>query len=282
MLKIKYNYDISNVSYIKVGGKVKLYIETDELECIKKILKVNKRIKYIGNTSNIFFSFYYCDYIFIKYINKTIIIDKYLEIGSSVSIKYLSSYLANKGISGFEKLEGIPCTLGGGIRNNISCFNQCISTNLVELVVLNEFLKIITLKKEEIVFLYHQTILKYKNILIIKAKFTIVFQDKNILLENKKKVELLRRQTQPHNKLTLGSTFKHYTIVKIPFLIEQLNLKGKKMGNSMISNIHSNFIEVTPKEKFENIISLIEETNRLLYNKLGYYIDLEIEKIRGN
>ena len=52
-------------------------------------------------------------------------------------------------------------------------------------------------------------------------------------------------------------------------------------NNSSISKIHSNFLEIGKKEKIENIIYLIEEANRLLYNKLGYYIDLEIEKIRG-
>ena len=66
----------------------------------------------------------------------------------------------------------------------------------------------------------------------------------------------------------------------VPKIIEELNLKGKKKGKSQISTIHSNFIEVGKNENYRNITSLIEETNQLLYNKLGYYIDLEIECIK--
>ena len=44
MIKIKYNYDISNISYIKVGGNVKVYIETDEVNVIQKILIITRKI----------------------------------------------------------------------------------------------------------------------------------------------------------------------------------------------------------------------------------------------
>ena len=111
MLKIKYNYLISNVSYIRVGGRVKIYIETDEIESIKKILKVNKKIKYIGNTSNIFFSFFNSEYIFIKYINKEFIMGKYITLGSSLSLNYVSNKLMENNLSGFEKISGIVTNL---------------------------------------------------------------------------------------------------------------------------------------------------------------------------
>ena len=86
--------------------------------------------------------------------------------------------------------------------------------------------------------------------------------------------------TQPYDKITLGSTFKKYDNICLPKLIEELNLKGTKINESKVSKIHSNFIEIGKYEKIENIIALIEVVNRLLYNKLGYYIELEIERIK--
>ena len=281
MLKIKYNFDISKVSYIKVGGKVKLYIETDEIETLKKIIKISKKIKYIGNTSNIFFCFDYNKYIFIKYINNKILIGEYLELGSSVSLKYLVPFLIENEISGFEKLGGIPCKIGGAIVNNISCFNQCITTNLVEILVMDDCGKINIIKKEELLFSHHHSSLQNKGILVLYSKFKIIRENRECLISRQKTVDNIRKTKQPYNKLTLGSTFKHYDDINVPLLIENLNLKGKKIDKAQISMVHSNFIEVTSNCNFENIISLIELTNRLLYNKLGYYIDLEIETIRG-
>ena len=167
MLRIKYNYDISQVSYIKVGGRVKLYIETDDISNVKKILKISKKIKYIGNTSNIFFSFYYSEYIFVKYINSKIIIDDFIYVGSSVSLKFLSNILVKNGIEGFEKLEGIPGLIGGSIVNNASCYNQQISEKLVNVTVLNELGEIQTFSKKMIDFTYHSSSLKDTNYLII-------------------------------------------------------------------------------------------------------------------
>ena len=281
MLKIKYNYDISNISYIKVGGRVKLYIETDEIEVIKKILKVSKKIKYIGNTSNIFFCFSYHTYIFIKYINRSIKIDEVIEVGSGLSLRYLINKLSEIGIGGMEKLIGIPCLVGGAIVNNVSSFNQEISTNLLDVLVMDLNGNIFILKKEDINFLYHYSSLVNLNFLIIKARFKIIKLDKILIKNNIIEVTKIRDKLQPHNKLTLGSTFRKYEDVCVPKVVEELNLKGFKIGKSEISRVHSNFIEVTPKSNYLNIISLIELTNRLLYNKLGYYIDLEIEQIRG-
>ncbi len=282
MFKIRYNYPISNVTYIKVGGKVKLYIETDELDIIKKILTVNKKIKYIGNASNIFFSFDYSDYIFIKYINKKIIINEYLELGSSVSIKYLSNKLTKEGIKGFEKLNGIPGLIGGSIVNNCSCFNQCISDNLCQLNILDNLGDEKILNKEDINFSYHYSSLRNKNYLIINARFNKILCSKDELEKDYLKSLKYRQMYQPISKLTLGSTFKKMENIIIPQIIENLGLKGKTKGKSKISQVHSNFIEIETNEKFRNIITLIEETNRILYNKLGYYIELEIELLRGN
>ena len=281
MIKIKYNYDISNISYIKVGGNVKVYIETDEVNVIQKILKITRKIKYIGNCSNIFFSFYYSDYIFIKYVNKSFIICKNMLIGSSLSLKFLSSNLIKKGISGFEKLEGIPGLIGGSIVNNASCYNQEISTLLIGINVLDEFGKEKYISKEEIIFSYHDSSLKNGNILILSAYFKIEYLNKEELIKEKEYVRTLRINSQPYDKITLGTTFKKIKDIVIPKVLEELNVKGMKKNLTCVSNKHSNFIEIGKKEKIENIIYLIEEVNRLLYNKLGYYIDLEIEKIRG-
>ena len=280
MLKIKYNILSSSFSFIGVGGKVKLYIETDDINVIKKILKVSKKIKYIGNTSNIFFSFFNSEYIYIKYINRDIRIDNFIELGSSLSLNYVSHKMINLGLEGFEKISSIPGYIGGSLVNNASCFNQCISDYLYKIICLDKYGNFIELYRNNIDFKHHFSSLRNDKILIIKAYFLKKFKSKEILKLEKEKCKEIRMISQPVNKLTLGSTFRKYDDICIPKLIEDLNLKGKTKGGYKISNIHSNFIEIGKGDNFLNILSLIEETNQLLYNKLGYYIDLEIERIK--
>lgn len=280
MLKIKYNYSIEHISYIKVGGKIKVYIETDDIEVVKKVLKVTKKIKYIGNTSNIFFCFKYCDYILLKYINTEIIIDELITLGSSLPLNYVSKKLMNLSIEGFEKLSGIPGFIGGSIVNNSSCYNQCISDNLHSLVILDETRNLLEIKKSDIVFSHHYSSLRNKNVLIICARFEKKYLPFEELNKKYQYAKENRINNQPYNKLTLGSTFKKYQNIVVPRIIEEMNLKGMKKGDTSISLKHSNFIEIGHKENFRNIISLIEEVNQLLYNKLGYYIELEIECIK--
>ena len=280
MFKIYYNFDISEISYIKVGGKVKLYIVTDEINIIRKILKINRNIKYIGNTSNIFFSFSYSDTIYIKYINNRFKIDNKVMVGSSLSIPFLIRKLLENNIGGFEKMIGIPASVGGALINNASSYFHSISDYLIEIIGMDINGKINKILKDEIQFNYHNSSLRNRDFLIICAFLKIQNFNKLICLENIDKVNKMRKKTQPHNKMTLGSIFVKDDRVIVPKILEELGVKGKKRNKTIISYIHSNFFEVEKDENFENITSLIEETNQLLYNKLGYYIDLEIERLK--
>ena len=212
---------------------------------------------------------------------KCIIIDNKLIVGSSLSLKYLSDLTSKMGIIGFEKLAGVPSCIGGSIVNNVSCFGQCITDYLSEIELLNLKGKTKILSKKDVDFSYHFSSLVNEGNLIVQCIFYITKTKINELIIERNRTNLIRQNSQPYDRLTLGSTFKKIEGVCVPQLIEKLNLKGTSINRSQVSKIHSNFIEIGNNEKIENIISLIELVNRLLYNKLGYYIDLEIELIRG-
>ena len=72
-------FNIKDVSYIKVGGFVKGYLETSDINKVKEIILKEKKIRFIGNTTNTLFSFDYSDTFFVKYLGKNIEIEAIID-----------------------------------------------------------------------------------------------------------------------------------------------------------------------------------------------------------
>lgn len=278
MLKIKYNFDSSQISFIKNGGKVKGYIECDDIDLLSKIIPYVKNYKYIGNTSNILFLFEKKDIYLIRYINRQfIVLPNKILMGSSLSLNRIYQNSLKYEFSGFDAIGLIPGFLGGAIINNASCFNQEISSFLDFIILMDQYGNIKKIDKKMIDFSYHKSSLESSN-LIICAVFNYHMISKNKLKESHARYFNIKKATQPLDKLTLGSLFSYNGKVCVPYILDHLGLKGFCIGNIKISEKHANFIEFHPNE-LENIRLLIEEVKMILYNNVSYYIDLEIEII---
>lgn len=82
-------FNIKNVSYIKVGGFVKGFLETSDINKVKEIILKEKKIRFIGNTTNTLFSFDYSDTFFVKYLGKNIEIeDDFIVCECGVSLSF--------------------------------------------------------------------------------------------------------------------------------------------------------------------------------------------------
>ena len=276
--KIKYNFFTNKISYIQVGGRTKGYIVTSSIELISFLMRYHFHIKYVGATSNLLFAFNYYDGYIVRYINANIeIIDKNLLVGSSVSLKHLSSFCLDNGIDGFNRIKGIPGLVGGSIVNNSSCFNESISDNLISIKCIDKKGEIISLKKESINFSYHKSSLK--DICILEAIFEIKYKNIEDSLIEQTHYEKLRKKLQPPPKNTLGSTFRRIENIKLPFIMEKLKIKTLGNDDVHVSPIHSNFLVIKRKISYEKVLSLIEEIREILYYNISYEIELEIEVV---
>ncbi len=275
MIKEYKDFPLNEISVIGIGGKAKSYFYTG---CIKDIIsKLNelydKNLKYkiIGNTSNILFDDMGFNGSIIKFTKENVIIkNDYIIIYSGARLSKANQILKEQNLGGLEYFVSIPANIGGAIVNNLSCFNHSISDNIISVRVYDiDNKKIKILKKEKCQFKYRNSLFKNKNYLIISVKFKKIKKSKESIIKLTKKYLKLKSSTQPLNEKSLGSVFlngKNYHSAK---LIDNLNLKGFKIGGAMISNLHSNFIinfNNATSSDYKNLISYIYNKVKKTYN----------------
>ena len=271
------NKSIKDFSYIKVGGMVdEIFIAKNEKEIIE-VIDNKSRIRIVGGGSKILFSF--------KQDHSSYLIDRNdfifekkdsLLIGGGTPLSKVGKYFENHSLKGFSALSTIPGRIGGSIVQNASCYNQCISDKLLSVTVYFNH-KIIKKKKEELMFSYRNSIFKYIPYVILHAEFKKEVGNKDDIKNTTLKILEYRKNNQPINTLTLGSTFKNINGFKVGQILDELNLKGFSLSNQVnVSKIHANFLEIKKDCSYEQIMLLIHSLSGVLYKKKGIIFPLEI------
>ena len=252
-----------------------------ELKTVIEFAKDNKiRTKIIGNGSNLVFSTKYYDMILInlKYFNDLKINDDTITVASGFNLMKLAYKVSRLGLSGMEFATGIPATVGGAVFMNAGAYNSDISHILVSAKILMPNLEIVELSNEDLKFSYRFSILQQQTDLIcLEAKFKLEHgnvDDILKLIENRKERRLT---SQPLEYPSAGSVFRNPTSeIFAGKLIEDLNLKGHKIGGAVISQKHANFVINYDNATGDDIKKLIMETKAKVYEKYG--INLKIEQ----
>jgi UDP-N-acetylmuramate dehydrogenase len=173
-------------------------------------------------------------------------------------IARLAWQAAKRGWRGLEWAVGIPGTLGGAIVMNAGAHHQCIADCLVNVVLLSPDGKLETLTPEQLNYSYRNSSLQGDKRLVIEATLQLQpgFSRTEVMeatTENLKK----RKSSQPYELPSCGSVFRNPKPHAAGWLIEQLGLKGHRIGNAEVSQRHANFIVNRGSATAQDIFRLI-------------------------
>ena len=204
--------------------------------------------------------------------------DDFIVCECGVSLSFFASFSLKYNISSFYQFSLIPGLLSGAIVTNASSYGKAISHDLlfIEVMTLEGKFKII--KKEEIIFSYHDSSLKEENFFIYKAYFK-KRTSRHDIKPLKSYYETKKLTTQDYSFKSLGSTFQNINFFPIGKMIQKEWKNKINLYHCEFSSIHGNFLLVSSFLPYENILKLIESTSLLLYNKLGFGLQKEIEII---
>lgn len=277
------NADLSNFSTMRMGGKAKYIVFPKNSKELIKIIKIIKKNNFnyhiFGNGSNILFSDDGYDGVLInlKHFNSISIYGEMVYVGAGVNLFYLNQFLQKNGLSGIEWSYGIPATIGGLVAGNGGCFGHEICDYIDEVIILRDE-KVITLNRNEITFNYRSCDLKGKCI-ILNVKLKLKFENHDVIKSKMLNFLEEKREKQPCEFPSLGSIFKRVMTEEIIYpakLIDNLGLKGVKIGGAEVSKKHAGFIvncgNATSKDVLDLIIFLEEKLS-----KIGVNVEREIE-----
>ena len=181
-------------------------------------------------------------------------------------------------LTGLEFISGIPGTLGGGCAMNAGAYGGQLSDVLVDAQVLLGG-EVRVLSREEMQMGYRTTRPLREGGVVLSARFQLKKGDGEAILAQMKELNARRREKQPLNLPSAGSTFKRPEGHFAGALIEQAGLKGLSVGGAQVSDKHAGFIVNTGSATAADVLALIGRVQDEVERAFGVRLEPEVRII---
>ena len=180
------------------------------------------------------------------------------------------------GLGGFEFASAIPGTAGGGVRMNAGAYGREWRDVLIDAVVVDAN-DVRTLDVEQLDLSYRHSGLRAGEV-VARVRFGLEPSSPDAVKAIAAELLAQRKATQPTNKRTFGSVFKNPPGGRgSGRLIEDVGLKGHRIGGAVISSRHANFIENADGATSADCIALMAEARRRVHEQFGIELEHEVQ-----
>lgn len=203
-----------------------------------------------------------------------------LRCGAGASLIAVCRAAAENSLSGIEWGYGIPGSLGGGVYMNAGAYGGELRDVLTEVTFLDEAGEYRTLPAAELSLSYRHSIFEERlGCVIVEAVLTLTPGDPAAIRAAMEDYMSRRREKQPLEYGSAGSTFKRPVGNYASALVDQCGLKGLSVGGAEVSRKHAGFIINRGGATAADVRELIAEVQRIVREKTGYTLECEIKYI---
>lgn len=290
---LRHNVDLSNFTTMQVGGIARYFSEPSTEEELHEVLEYakNEKLPYfiLGKGSNVIFpdeGFPGIVITLIHYEQDKIIFDPEKPVVTASAGIHLYRFVVacrERGLGGAEFLCNVPGTVGGGLIMNAGFSRFPGQTNEIsdlveEVCVLNKDGRKETITKDKLQFSYRHSNLEGK--IILSGTFRLWRRKPEDIQKEIRANFDYRNSKQDLKHPSSGSVFKnpgapHPSAGK---LIEQLGLKGMRVGDAQVSEKHGNYIINLGNAKSSDIWTLIDQIQRKVFDATGISLEPEVKK----
>ena len=283
------NVDLKSFNSWKVGGRAEQFLICDDKAILSSLIKTKKiklPITFVGLGSNLL--------VRDGGVKGTVIVmhgglkkinhdeDNLIYSEAGVSCSKLAKFTAGKGLGNSAFFSGIPGTVGGALAMNAGCYGSETWDYVQKVLMINLDGDQVERNKLDFKIDYREVKNSNTDEFFLAAWFKFPKGDKE---EAGKKIrELLahRKNTQPLNWPTAGSTFRNPKENFAAKLIEDCDLKGYRIGGAQVSEKHANFIINLGDASAQDIENIIIYIKQVVFKKKSIQLEREIKIIGEN
>ncbi|MBQ0110044.1 MAG: UDP-N-acetylmuramate dehydrogenase [Clostridiales bacterium] len=279
------NVSVAPFCSMKVGGVIKKisFPETrgDLISLLAEYKKSSEKYMVVGNMSNIVFSDGYHDISLIvtNRLRGVEFEDGKIKAYCGETLSALAVFAAEKSVGNFEFCYGIPGTVGGAVYMNGGAYGGEIADIFVKGEFVDENGDIVTLDKSAMDFGYRKSVLQQKDLILISAVFEGERGEESEIKAKMSDLLSRRKEKQPLEYPSCGSTFRRPEGNFAGALIEQCGLKGKSIGGAEVSEKHAGFIINKSNATAADVLSLVKFVSDTVFEKTGVRLEPEIRII---
>ncbi|WP_196591522.1 UDP-N-acetylmuramate dehydrogenase [Pectinatus frisingensis] len=277
---------MSEQTTFKIGGPADCLIFPGSIEEIQQIIRLTKKYDVpctiIGNGSNILVLDKGIRGIVLKFGRQMSYVrctDDFMIAGCGALLADLSKFAASNLLTGFEFAVGIPGSIGGAIFMNAGAYGGEIKNVVTAVTAVTAEGKIVRYDEEQLGFGYRQSIFQKNANVICEVEISLKKGEKSEILAAMVDYTQRRENKQPLELPSAGSTFKRPAGYYAGTLIDQTGLKGLKVGGAQISMKHAGFVVNTGNATAADVLNLIAEVQKRVYEKHGVRLYPEVRLI---
>lgn len=281
---------LSEYTSFKTGGPASVLVRPTNVEELKNIIGFvrSEAVPYyiIGNGTNMLISDegFKGVIVVLKDMSGDIVFSKTedpelvaVSTSAGCTLARFASEAASKGLSGMEFAAGIPGSVGGAVVMNAGAYGGEIKDILDFADVLDENGDVLRLSNSDLRFGYRKSIIQEKNLIVLSVSFILKRGDEKSIKAEIKELNERRREKQPLEFPSAGSTFKRPEGLFAGKLIEDAGLKGFSVGDAKVSEKHCGFVINSGKARSSDIYELISQVIERVYEKSGVVLEPEIK-----
>ena len=289
-IPVLWDEPMKNHTSFKIGGPAAALCAPKDRQQLRELVGFVQREGvdswYIGNGSNLLVSD--------KGLNGIAILldsgfDGEIEVDGTVLLapagKKLSAVCAAAcaaGLTGLEFAYGIPGSVGGAVYMNAGAYGGEMKDCLLWVEYLAPTGEIVRLEQEQLSLSYRHSRFMEEGMqgsCIVRAAFGLQRGEKAAIQSEMDRILNQRRQKQPLEYPSAGSTFKRPQGAFAAQLIDECGLKGFTVGSAQVSEKHAGFVINTGKATCADVLELTRQVRECVQEKTGYLLELEVRQL---
>lgn len=195
---------------------------------------------------------------------------------AGIAMSSLAVQLAEAELTGFEFAGGIPGTLGGGITMNAGAYGGEIRDCILDATVITDSGEILVLAREQLELGYRTSVIQKKNYIVLEGSFVFTRGKKEEIMAEIKELNQRRRDKQPLEFPSAGSTFKRPEGHFAGKLIQDAGLRGYRVGDAQVSEKHSGFVINRGNATAAEVRQLIQDVQERVQEKFQVRLEPEV------
>lgn len=266
----------------RTGGNADTFIKVESADDIIDIINKYENPIFIGNGSNLLVSDegirgtvaqIYDEFNQIRLIGEDVI---YAEAGALLS--KIAAFARDNSLTGFEFASGIPGTAGGAVFMNAGAYGGEMKDVVLSVEAVEDGKKVVY-SGEDMQFAYRSSIAMMKKLIVTGVQIKLTKGNKDDINSTMNDLNSRRREKQPLEFPSAGSTFKRPEGYFAGKLIMDSGLAGYTVGGAMVSTKHCGFVINAGNATSTDIYKLIKDVQRIVLEKMGVELETEVRLI---
>ncbi len=279
---ILFNEPMSRHTTFRVGGAAKCLIKINNKEQLKLVpyLQITGQKYFIlGNGSNLLVGDRGYSGIVVKLDdgNGSITVEgERMKVSAGTLLGKAAMEAKENSLTGMEFASGIPGTIGGAIVMNAGAYGGEMKQIVESVEVMNREGEILVLDNDTMEFGYRTSVIKSRPFVILETVLALKKGDKEEIGAKMEELAKQRREKQPLEYASAGSTFKRPEGYFAGKLIMDAGLRGFSIGGARVSEKHCGFVINSGNATAADIREVIEEVQQCVKAKFGVALEREV------